>query len=417
MKYCRFAALLVFVFLLAGTAAAQSPQEPPQWNQFRGPAGDGIAGDRGLPLEFGEEQHLKWKSKIDGKAWSSPVVWGRQIWLTNAPADGKQMFAMCFDLATGKVLHNVVVFSPEEPQFCHPMNSYATPTPVLEEGRAYVHFGVHGTACIDAQSGEVLWRRDDLECNHFRGPASSPILFGDVLIVAFDGYDVQYVVALDKQTGKTAWRHARAFDYQTNNGDAKKAYCTATVVTHGGKPQVVCPAAAATEALDPETGELLWTVRHGGMNASARPIYDGERIYLSNGSGKQLFAIRPASAEGEAEVDWQLGKSIPKKSSPVLVDGLLYLASDDGVASCVEAATGEVVWSKRLGGEFAASPIYADGRIYFFSREGRIPIIAAGREFKLLAENQLDDGFMASPAVAGKSLLLRTATHLYCFEK
>jgi len=409
----RVLLLALALLPLCSTAGAAQPF----WNQYLGPQADGQSKATGLPVEFGEQKNVKWKTPIEGKAWSSPVVWGNQVWVTNAPVDGKKMSAVCIDLKSGKVLHNLTVFEPAEPQFCHPMNSYATPTPVVEEGRVYVHFGAHGTACIDTATGVTLWKRTDLKCDHFRGAASSPIVQGDLLIVSFDGFDKQFVAALNKKDGTDAWIRRRAFEYNVRSGDNKKAYCTATVINVDGKQQVICPAAVATEAYSLK-GDRLWTVRHGGMNASARPIYDGQNLFITNGMGG-MVAVNPRGS-GDitgANVAWSSKKRVPKKSSMLLIDGSLYMVSDDGVFSSVDPATGKVRWSKRLDGEFAASPIYAGGHIYACNRDGAIYVIKPGGAFNLVATNQLDSGFMASPAVAGKSLLLRTAKHLYRIEK
>ena len=287
-----------FVLLIASSSLAADRN----WNQFRGPDGTGHTDAKGLPLTFAEDgKSTKWKTPITGKAWSSPVMWGDDIWLTNATPDGKKMWAMCFDFATGAVKHNILIFENEKPQFCHDMNSYGTPTPVVEEGRVYVHFGVHGTACLDAKTGKPLWSRRDLPCDHFRGPASSPIIDGDKLYILFDGFDVQYAVALNKLTGETIWKTDRAFDFKTSNGDNKKAYCTPAVIEHGGKRMLIAPAAVATEAFDPDTGKLLWTVRTGGMNASARPIYGHGLLFVTNGMGR-ITVVKPQLTKNGGEV-------------------------------------------------------------------------------------------------------------------
>jgi outer membrane protein assembly factor BamB len=407
---------LAALFLLTLTATLSAAEG--DWNQYRGPTGDGHSAAKGLPLTFSETENVTWKTPIAGKAWSSPVVWDKQIWLTNATEDGKQLSAVCVDLDSGKVVHDVLVFDVAEPQYCHPLNSYATPTPFVEAGRVYVHFGAHGTACLDTQSGKTLWSRDDLPCNHFRGPASSPIVYGELLIAQFDGFDQQYVVALNKCDGSTVWKTARAFDYRTNNGDLKKAYCTPSIIEHAGRTQLITPAAVATEALDPATGKLLWTVHHEGMNASARPVFGHGLVFITNGMGR-MVAVRPDGAGDvtDSHIAWASSKSIPKKSSQLLIGDLLFMVSDTGVVSCVEAKTGEVHWSERLAGEYAASPLYAEGRIYLFNQDGEVPVIAPARELKVLATNKLSDGFMASPAIAGKALILRTTTHLYRVER
>ena len=408
------ACLSLFILCLLAITATISAED---WNQFRGASGNGKAPAE-LPLEFSESDGIAWKVPLAGKAWSSPVIWKKQIWVTNALPDGHKLWALCFDLETGKKIHDILVFDVAEPQFCIAKNSYASPTPVIEEGRIFVSFGAHGNACIDTATGKTIWGRRDLQCNHYRSPASSPIPYGDLYILHFDGFDKQYVVALDKKTGKTRWTHHRAFNFRTDNGDRKKAFGTPAVITHKGLTQLIAPAAVATESLDPLTGKLLWTVSTGGMNASARPIYGHGLVFITNGMGR-MSAVRP---EGKGELQgkniaWASKRGVPKKSSLILDGKLLFMVSDLGVASCVDAETGKAHWTERLGGNYAASPIFAGGRIYFFNEDGDIPVIEAGKKFKLLARNKLADGFMASPAISGNSLILRTKSNLYRIGK
>lgn len=409
-----FGLITILTFLPAACAAES-------WPQFRGPDGDGRADGAKLPVQFGEETNLKWKTVIDGKGWSSPVVWGDQIWMTTATADGKEMFAVCVSRNSGEIVHHKLVFTNEKPRFCHPTNSYASPTPVIEEDRVYVHFGSYGTACLDTETAEPVWTRRDLPCNHWRGPGSSPILYQNLLIVAYDGYDLQYIAALDKNTGKTVWKRNRDIDYGTTNGDRKKAYCTCTVFEHDGRTQVISPSAVETISYNPNTGKELWRVRHGGMNAAARPIYAHGLVYIAAGSGKRsMIAVRP-DGQGDvsdSHIQWQFSKGAPKRPSPVLHEGNLYLIDDNGVATCMDASTAKVHWQARVGGNYRASPLLADGKIYFFEMEGKVTVIeASAAGMNVVAENQLDHGFQASPAVAGDALYLRTTKHLYCFSK
>ena len=251
----RALALVVLTLSLTWPAAAATAAE--NWTQFRGRDGAGTSSETGLPLTWSESEHVTWKTAIHGKGWSSPVIWDDQIWLTTAPVDGKQLSALCIDRASGKIVRDVVVFEIAHPQFCHPLNSYATPTPVVEKGRVYVHYGSAGTACLDSATGEILWTRQDFPCNHFRGPASSPIVYGDLLVVAFDGFDYQYVVALDKRTGKTVWKRDRDIDYGTKDGDAKKGFGTAAVFEIDGQQQLIYPSAGAVIAYEPLTGDEI----------------------------------------------------------------------------------------------------------------------------------------------------------------
>jgi outer membrane protein assembly factor BamB len=341
--------------------------------------------------------------------------------MTTAPEDGIKLYAVCVDRDTGKIVHDVVVFDVPKPAFCHPMNSYATPTPAIEKDRVYVHFGSAGTACIDTSTGKTIWARQDLPCDHFRGAASSPILYQNLLIVHFDGFDLQYVVAFDKQTGKTVWKQTRELDYTGVDGDNKKAYGTPAIVEVDGQPQLISPAALATQAFDPLTGRELWRVRHGGMNVSARPLFGHGLVYLNTGAGGDKMLAVKLGGHGDitpSHIAWKQGKSAPTRPSQLLIGDLFFMVNDDGIASCLEAETGKQVWQHRLEGtKYSASPIFADGRIYFFSEAGDVPVIEPSREFNVLAVNKLDSGFMASPAVAGKALFLRTRTHLYRIEK
>jgi outer membrane protein assembly factor BamB len=391
------------------------------WPQFRGLHGTGISDSTGLPITWSEKDNVVWKTPIHDKGWSSPVVWGKQIWLTTARVNGTEMFALCIDRDTGRIVHDIKVFTVEKPAFCHPANSYASPTPAIEDGRVYVSFGTYGTACLDTKTGKKLWERRDLHCDHFRGPASSPIIWRDLLFLNFDGFDVQYVVALDKATGRTVWKKDRDIDFMTTNGDSKKAYCTPTVITVAGKEQLISPAAVATIAYEPRTGKELWKVYHGGMNAAAPPQYGLGRVFLCPGDGGLgLLAVRPDGSGDvtKSHLDWSTRKGAPNRTSPLLVDGLLYVVGSGGIAACIDARTGKQVWSERLGAreQYSASPLYAAGKLYFFSEDGESHVAEAGKIWKLLATNKLDDGCKATPAIAGKALFIRTKTHLYRIE-
>ena len=416
MKISIFTILTTFIAL-----HCYGNDKPAYWNQFRGPNGDGDAKSANLPLKFSEKQNLTWKTPVPGKAWSSPVVMDEKVWLTNAEPDGFKMWALQIDWNTGNLLKKILVFENEEPQYCHPMNSYGTPTPVIYDGRVFVHFGTHGTAALDAQSGQVLWKRRDFKCDHFRGAAASPIAFNDSLIVHFDGHDLQYIVCLDQKNGKTRWKKEREYDFKTDNGDRKKAYCTPSVISHNGRQELISPGAVATESRNPKTGELYWTVRTGGMNASSRPIYRHGHVYVFCGMGS-MSAIRPGGSGDvdKTHVTWTRRKVVPKKSSPLLLGNYLYMVSDEGVASCNNPKTGEVHWAERLGvkGQCASSPIHANGKIYSFSSDGDCVIFKPDPSgLQIVSRNKLPDGCMASPAVVGDSLLVRTKQNLYRFDR
>ena len=416
--------LAALAIVLAGTS-----QLAADWTQFRGPDGTGVARDTGVPLAWSESANVTWKTAIHGRAWSSPVVLGSQVWVTTATEDGRKLSALALDRETGKILFDLALFDVATPQYAHPFNTYASPTPVIEPGRVYVTFGSPGTAAIDTRTGKVVWERRDFVCNHFRGAGSSPVLAGDLLLLHFDGSDHQFVVALDKRTGKTVWRTERSVDFKDigpdgkiqAEGDYRKAFATPRVITLDGRPVMISIGSKATYAYDVATGKEVWRIEeptnHSGSTVPV--VADRLVVYQSGFPRGQLLAVRP---DGSGDVTathivWRLTRSVPSKPSILIKDGLIFMIGDAGVASAVDARTGEVVWSARVPGSYSASPVWADGRVYLFSEEGRTTVIQDGREFKVLAENQLGDGFMASPAIAGGSLFLRSRTHLYRIDQ
>ncbi len=398
------------------------------WPQFRGPAGDGHADVKGLPVTFNEKEHVKWKTEIHGKGWSSPVIWGSQVWLTTATEDGTELSVMCLDKDSGKILRDEVLFRVATPQFCHKFNSYASPTPVIEEGRIYVTFGSPGTACLDTKTGAKLWERTDFVCNHFRGAGSSPIVWNDLLIMNFDGSDFQFIVALDKKTGKTAWQTQRSVDYKDlkdgkpeADGDWRKAFGTPHAFDFKGQPTLLSSGAKAHYAYDPRTGKELWRIDDPSHHsAAARPVVGFDMEFISAGfSQGEVIAVKlgGSGALDESQVAWRLKKGAPSKPSLLLDGALLFMVNDAGIVSCVDALSGNVLWAQRVQGNYSASPILAEGRVYVFSEEGKVGVIKVSGEFQLLAENQFDAGFMASPAVAGKAMYLRTKEAIYRVEE
>ena len=395
------------------------------WPQFRGPSGQGIVENADLPTKWSETENVRWKTPIHGKAWSSPVVWGDQIWVSTATEDGTELSIMCVDLESGKILRDDKLFDVAEPQFCHKFNSYASPTPVIEEGLIYVTFGSPGTACLDTATGEVLWTRRDLECNHFRGSGSSPILHGDLLIMNFDGSDHQYIVALNKRTGETVWKVDRSIDFQdldengepAAEGDWRKGFSTPHIATLGGREVLLSIGSKALYAYEPTMGREFWrTESRDGHSPGTRPTVGDDAIYYCTGFGRaEIWAVKSGGSGmvNDSHVKWTTRRGIPNKPSLILKDGLIHMIADGGVAGCVEAATGEQVYQERVGGNYSASPILCGDRMYVFSEEGKCSIIKTGREFEILATNELEDGFMASPAVVGNDLILRTKSHLY----
>ena len=430
MKHLRRAAVGLLVLLSLRAPAARA-----DWPEFRGPWGNGHAsapGDTkpvGLPLHWSETQNVAWKTAIPHRGWSTPVVLGGQVWLTTATPEGHDFFALCLDADTGKLLFNEQLFHCDNPEpLGNSVNCYAAPSPAIEPGRVYVHFGSYGTACLDTGTRKVRWQRTDLPCRHYRGPASSLIVFKNLLILTMDGVDLQYLVALDKQTGRTVWQTKRsvawndqdATDQMTKDGDRRKAHSTPLIVTVNGHAQMLSAGAKAAYAYNPLNGQELWRVQYPACwSAAPRPLFSQGLALFTSGFGKSdLLAVR---ADGHGDVTdthiaWRFDKSVARTPSPAIVDDLLYMISDEGSLTCLEVATGQAVWKERLSGNYAASPIFADGRIYFANQQSTTTVLKPGRAFEVLATNTLENGCMASPAVSGRALFLRTKTHLYRIE-
>jgi outer membrane protein assembly factor BamB len=398
------------------------------WPQFRGPDGLGRA-PAGLPLTWSETSHVTWQTEIPGRAWSSPIVVGDRVWVTTATADGKTLGVVAVDRASGKIVQDTTLFEVETPQYAHPFNTYGSPTPAADADRVYVTFGSPGTAALDAKTGKVLWTRRDFVCNHYRGAGSSPIVFRDRLIMHFDGSDHQFVVALDAATGETIWRTERSIDFKdlgpdglpAAEGDFRKAFATPHVTEVDGSPVLISTGSKATYGYDPATGKELWRLEErDAPSGSTRPVVGHGLVFVPSGFPKgRLLAIRP-DGRGDVtatHVAWTLDRGVPNKPSLALVGDLLFMVTDAGVASAVEAKTGKVVWTARVGGTFSASPLVSGDRVYFFDEEGKTTVIEAGPAFKVLAENQLGDGFMASPAAADGALFLRSRTRLYRIDR
>ncbi len=426
----------LFLTLVIHASGAQN------WPQWRGPEGQGHAVAKDVPVEWSETKNIAWKTPVPGRGYSSPVIWGDQMWVTTAienPASPEEterrlkantgdqpvtvlasasLRAVCLDPASGKILHDIEVLNEKEPQWVHALNSYASPSPVIEEGRLYCHFGAFGTGCVDTASGKVLWTNRELHINHENGPGSTPVVWKDLLVFHCDGSDKQFIAALDKRTGKLAWRTDRSGEMR-ENGQMKKAYGTPLIIDMNGQPTAISTGADWVYGYDPAYGNELWKLSYGqlGFSMSVRPIAGDGMFFFSTCFGKpEVFAVKYAGVK-TPEVVWHDSKNGPNMASPVLVGDMLFYVSDGGIVSCVDAKTGKEHYRERLRGKFSASPIHAEGRLYFPSREGVTFVIAAAKEFKLIAENQLEGKIMASPAAIDGAIFVRTELAMYRIGK
>ncbi len=415
---------------LLSTAAALATD----WPQHRGPRGDGVSDATNLPLTWDETNHVTWSIDTPGRGRSSPVVLQDRIFLTTAVEQGVHrtrigpddmqtaehvvLSALCLDRATGRILWHTTLFDIANPDPVHWLNSWATPTPVVEPGRLYCDFGTFGTACLDAHTGKLLWQQR-LPLDHQVGPGSSPILHRNLLVLVRDGRDAQYVAALDKSSGQTVWKTDRP-PITTSSPNLKKCFCTPLIVPHSGQIQMVVPGAQWIVCYDPASGKEIWRIRHGdGFSIGASPVFGHGLVFFSTGCHKaQLLAVRIDGRDDvtSTHVAWKTLRQVPVMSSPILVGDELCWVSDDGMATCVDARTGQVHWQERLGGSYLASPIAAQGRLYFFSQEGKTTVLKPGKSFERLAESTLPGPLIATPAFAGHEIYLRTDHRLYRIE-
>ncbi len=414
----RFLVLAGLFFLPAFSISLEAAE----WTEFLGPRGDGISEVTSLPVKWAESENIVWKTPVPGVGWSSPVVAANRVYLTTAVPTGDEadkrhsLRAVCIDAGTGAIIWDTEVFhhEPNETVEFHQKNSHASPTPILEGDNLYVHFGSHGTACLTT-AGKIVWTTKELKYAPQHGNGGSPAIAGELLIICCDGKDIQYVAGLRKDSGKLAWKTDR--DTKPARGFS---FCTPTIIEVNGEQQAICPGSSAVFAYEPGTGKEIWRVDYGdGYSVVPRPQYANGLVYVCSGFGdEQVFAIDPTGRGNvtSTHVKWSTKKLTPKSPSFLLTGPHLFMVSDSGIASCLNAMTGEHIWQERLGGNFSASPFYAAGRVYFQSETGTTTVVEATGEYRELAKNQIGDGMtrtFASFAVVDDDILLRSESHLY----
>lgn len=421
-----FKIISISILLFVWTVGAKT--QDLNWTHFRGSKLDGIATTDKIPLKW-DESGIKWKTEIHDRGHSSPVVYGNQIWITTATMDGQQLYAVCVDYQTGKIIFDIKVFSAEEAIGKHGINTYASPTPCIEKGFVYVHFGSLGTACLRTSDGSVVWKRTDLKCNHVQGPGSSPVLYKNLLILHYEGTDVRYIVALDKSTGKEVWRTDRPEEpYNPLPRIGKKAYITPLILNIKGRDLMISNGSALCCAYDPLTGKEIWRVVRGAESTVPMPFAERGIVYFYTGSMEdppptysEMLAVNP---DGQGDITgtniiWKRRDDISHTQilTPIIKDGLIYTVSSRNNLLCIDASTGKEIWTQRQRSDHNASPVYADGNVWFFSVKGEVLAIRAGRNYKVITQNQMDSGIWATPAFLRNSVILRTEKYLYRISK
>jgi len=416
MQFALLKRHMVLFVAVCAAAFSISSGAAGDWPEFRGPTGQGISTARNVPLYWSATSNVVWRTTIPGEGWSSPVLVNGKIYLTTAvnESTNTSLRALCVNADDGRMQWNVEVLrpDPDATRAMHKKNSLASPTAIVRDGRIYVHFGHMGTAALDL-SGKLLWQQTSLKYSPMHGNGGSPALVGDALVFGCDGEEEPFVVALDVMTGKVRWKTPRL-----TTAKNRFSFSTPLAIEVDGAPQVISPGSGFVGGYDPKDGREIWRVLYGeGYSVITRPVFAHGLLFVTSSYNRSgLYAIKPAGARGDVtgtHIVWKHDKSVPNTPSPLAVGDELYFVSDSGIATCLDARTGNLHWSERLGGGFSASPVLAEGRLYFQNEEGVATVLKAGKTFELLAKNDLGERTLASPAVADNTLFLRSKSHLW----
>jgi outer membrane protein assembly factor BamB len=413
---------LLAIVLMLGNQTTNAQQE--NWTHFRGSNLNGISTAAQAPVQWNDSTNIMWKTDIEGKGWSSPIVFGNQVWVTTAIENGKKMLGVCLDINTGKKIYDLNLFQPDTVKTKHSINTYATPTGCIEEGFVYLHFGSYGTACINTTNGDLVWKRTDLKCEHAQGPGSSPILYKNMIILHYEGTDVQFIIALNKRTGETIWKTERPAEvFKPLSPIGRKAYITPIIMNVKGEDLLISNGAAACIAYKAETGKEVWRIVEGEDSSVAMPIEENGIVYfftsfITPKDGEKyidFFAVNPDGKGDIAKTNvlWKFKYPTFQLLTPLIKDGLIYSVDSRNTLICLDAKTGKELYSKKLKQKYNSSPVYANGNIYFTSQKGETTVIKHGKELQIVAENKLPGEVYATPAFIRNSILFRTDSRLY----
>ena len=424
MKTYRLAFQTLFFTLICVLNQTYAFAQEDYWTHFRGSNLDGKSSDSEVPVVWSDTTNVIWETDIRGKGWSSPVVYGNQVWVTTASADGKEMSAICVDFISGNVIFDILLFKQDSIYQKHSINTYATPTPCIEKGFVYLNFGSSGTACVSTSDGQIVWKRDDLKVEHVQGTAASPIIYKDFLIVHYEGTDQQFIVAFNKRTGETVWRTDRPKEcYDLLLPIGKKAYITPIVINVAGKDILISNGSAACIAYEIETGKEIWRVVQGIDSTIAMPITEDGVVFFYTGyvisaAGEKYTDFMAVDPKGSGDITktnvlWRIKSPILQLLTPLIKDGIIYTVDTNNNLIVTDAKTGTAIYTKKLKNKYNSSPVYAGGRVYFTSVKGETIVLKAGRTLEILAENKLPGELYATPAIAQNSIIFRTDSTLY----
>lgn len=419
--------LFSFTFMLIAMIACKEQPEiqNKNWTHFRGSDLNGIAANENIPVKW-DESVIKWRTAIHDRGYSSPVVYGNQIWMTTAKDDGKEVYAVCIDFKTGKLIYDIKVFTPGEVDQKNSINTYATPTPCVEKGFVYVHFGSTGTACISTENGSVVWKQTGLKCNQAHGAASSPVIYRNLIILHFESTEVRFIAALNKSNGELIWRSDRPEEpYIPLPKFGKPAFITPIIINVKGQDMLISNGSAICQAFNPETGEEIWRIVDGAETTIAMPFTENGVLYWYTGfkvgdDGKQYTDMLAINPDGKGDIKstniiWNRKDETSDNQmlSPVIKDGLIYTVTTRNIMMCIDAATGQEIWSRHVNSHYNSSPLFINGNIWFFSVKGEVLVLKAGKKYEVINQNTMDSGIWATPAVLRNSMILRTQNYLY----
>lgn len=411
-----------FLFAFIASVSMVSIATADDWQVFRGPAGDGSSTLKNLPIEWSIDKNVTWKTDLPGEGWSSPVVYKGVVYLTAAIAQSKTDETSAYDLMVfginldnGEVRWKKTVFvQPADAPRRHQKNSHASPTPIVQDDQLYVHFGHQGTACLSL-TGEVIWKTVSIEYKPVHGNGGTPVIVDDTIVFSVDGAAIAKVIALDLSNGEVRW----TFDRESN-APRKFSFSTPALIEVDGKRQIVSPGSDVVHGLDAETGEMIWKVKYDGYSVIPKPVFRDGLVYVCTSYNTPwIYCIDPTGKGDitETHVRWSHQKQVPHTPSIIITEGRIYMVSDRGIGSCLDAKTGEVIWQERVGGNYSASPLLANGLIYMQSEQGDATVIGAGPEYKVVAKNTFGQRTLASYGVTDGTLLIRTSESLYCIQK
>jgi outer membrane protein assembly factor BamB len=420
--------LVRFLLLLALLAASSVRAE--NWPGFRGPTRQGHSSEKNLPTFWDPKTNILWKTEIPGEGWSSPIVWDDRVFVTSATENGAQCHIFALDRRAGKIVWDTMVFS-QTPRRKESRNSWATPTPTTDGKVVYAVFGGGGIAAVD-WDGKVIWKNLDVEFYSRHGLGASPLLHEGLLIEPYDGsssrfessdkvtdaerigwqipWDKSFIAALDTKTGKRVWTGKR--------GMSRIAHVSPIVLDIDGGKQLVSGAGDCIQGFNLKTGELIWSIYAQGEGVVPSPVSGYGMLFAASGFEKTtLRGIKLKDLHGDAtatHVAWEQKKGVPTQPSPIFVNPRLYAITDGGILSCYNPRNGEQFWQERVGGIHSASPVYAEGRIYFLAESGQTTIVDTGPDFQIVGRCELDAHCQASPAISHQNIFIRSEKSLYC---